>query len=481
MLSSEVPPRRRRAASARRVTATQTRETGQTLGDPRVRLSVVAGDPTTEVFVINSRLEREVKGLGRVDIELPPGSYKAKFKAGSSAVEVPVFLRDGQSATAVVEPPPFIASPAPLDETVTTLDYQADQAAALSQQPAQVQVGSGSRVLVMIRDIDGGPRLHPGTGVTLEDLTGKRLASLRATEVSSASNSNQAVVGTVALDPGNYRLSVSVTGIGVLRMTVVASPNWETHVFLLRRQYGPRGRVWRADLPNAAIFMVPLGRGFEPGARHHRWMEQARLGLTAGRRVVSPELLRELLAEKFESPMLGILGANLLWEESDPDLALLREVTLNLRGLLGEHPDVVALEARLGTHPSAPFTTPPMLRTSWEAILDASRRNPTLIPADSVAGAASTRRWGTGAWLVWRDVKGSQSGKRAERLGVPDESWYRSARSYLELSDRGVMTPLSVRRAAGAAGLIPEPAQEARLEEVSVDLAVPPSIAAQMI
>jgi hypothetical protein len=122
------------------------------------------------------------------------------------------------------------------------------------------------------------------------------------------------------------------------------------------------------------------------------------------------DLLPQLLPEKFDNPMLGILGAHLLLLRSNPDLGLLDEVVRNLRILLPGHPDVEALALRL---PAAQltaatafeFASPPMLFKSWSLVVASSVARAEIVPTGSLAARAAELLWGSGAWLVWRKPK----------------------------------------------------------------------------
>src|SRR5216684_5085524 len=113
--------------------------------------------------------------------------------------------------------------------------------------------------------------------------------------------------------------------------------------------------------------------------------------------------LREMLRAKFINPMLGIYAAHLMMIAPDPDEALLREVAENLKILLGDHPDVTAIELWLDAKNAAPpFLSPPMLRSSWSILVNRSLVDQKLVPPGSYTLRITGRLWGSGPWLVWR-------------------------------------------------------------------------------
>ena len=63
---------------------------------------------------------------------------------------------------------------------------------------------------------------------------------------------------------------------------------------------------------SGSAIAISLDHQFSPKRQRTRLAEIARYALTQSRRILSDGLLRELLDEKFDDPMLGLLGAHLL-------------------------------------------------------------------------------------------------------------------------------------------------------------------------
>jgi hypothetical protein len=102
-----------------------------------------------------------------------------------------------------------------------------------------------------------------------------------------------------------------------------------------------------------------------------------------------------------ENPALGLYGAHLLLLDPAPDRDLLAAAVRQLRGLLGTHPDVEALDLRVHGPGAYIFTGPPMLLPGWWLIVGASTTAPALVPPDSWAGQVAPRPWGDGPWFLW--------------------------------------------------------------------------------
>jgi hypothetical protein len=158
--------------------------------------------------------------------------------------------------------------------------------------------------------------------------------------------------------------------------------------------------------------------------------------------VVSQQL-RDMIAGKFENPMLGILSGHLMLLQQEPNLDTLEFVVKNLRRMLGDdHPDVnalaVALEQRKPQHGTrwgqSPNTgasfyvcdRPPMLRESWQVVLQASITRPDIVPHASLASDVAASLWGEGIWMFWNaprpaaEVTFDLKGLDNEVLGIDD-------------------------------------------------------------
>jgi len=395
----------------------------------KVHLVVDAGDPTTEILVIDSHFQRVTEGVtgghGRLEVDLDPGIYKVKFAAGFLAQEVYVALQAGSGPVVVPVPDLHFSAAAPIKETRTTQDYHEGSANKASKR-IHCEVGIGSQLFVFVRDLAKQGCNDCATGLALHDLAGNLLVDFtRAGDRDVENPDTDHWVGcTVQLDPGAYRLRVQTPVVDasgnaeILEQIIVTSAGWQTQVFLLRRLFGSQGdcQTLRANLNEASMLMVPVGTGFQPERSGFREAELARQGLIKGRIVFEASELGRMVWRDNKNPMLGIYGAHqlLLSEKLEPsDLDLLRNVTSALQGMIGAHPDVIALDVFLDNLSinvpvyQAPgyqtvYQAPPMLRSSWNILVDASAAHPEIVRAGSLASYVGDRIWGDGTWLVWQ-------------------------------------------------------------------------------
>jgi hypothetical protein len=397
---------------------------------PLIHLGVSTADVATEIFVLDESFHEAARGLGRLDVDLPPGIYKIRVRTGGRESERYVTLSPshayggaGPGGKEVSFGPLEFSSPAPLSNTNAPPEHSRDIARA--SHDVHVKKGSGSAVFVCSRDESKpgsaapAPRQSPSTGLTLRSAGGELLVDLEQASVARASEGDPWAACNVELDPGLYRLSVE-TPMGRLNQTVVASPGWQTQIYLLQASYGPDADGRRANLNGAAILLARSG--FDPSSSGMRLTELARLGLRDHRAVIRPEDVHSMLGGKVENPMLGLFAAYLLLEkpladqfllhDQPPDeqvrknLSTLRIVLAHLRAQLGgEHPDVEALALRIeGVEGRSPrFTAPPVLTASWESIRAAALKQPEILPADSLLTRVATSFWGPLPLLVWRE------------------------------------------------------------------------------
>ncbi len=400
--------------------------TAESFAAQTVTLTAEASEPGTEIFVIDSHFRRveNGKGVGRLELALAPGVYSVKFKAGDAIREMikPVFMD-----TRVVCPPLAFASPAPIaGSSASTLHLEHQKAAQTASQKVHVTLEGkyastpkkSAQIFVFVRDLAPNQEDGPCSGMALCDLeTGDVLVDLPGMGEFGPPDFPYRWKGcTIALKPGGYRLRVTTRSLGRLEQVVVARHDWQTQLFLLRREFGGSATgdateqtEARADLCGGALFMSPIGSGWQGGANETRLTELARQALDTRRaRVVSPTDLQTMLNGSRQNPMLGLYASHLLLLSPTPDLDLLQSVTDALRdeAVLGNHPDVEALRLKLpgGVEAAEPFVVPPTLRRGGDLLTEATVVRPGLVPETSLAARAAPTIWGDGVWLVARNV-----------------------------------------------------------------------------
>jgi hypothetical protein len=362
-------------------------------------LTVDAADKVAQISVLDGNLNQVAQGVGRLSETLSPGLYKVRVRVGPTINERLVSLDADRQETFDVQDFP---SAVPLHNTSRSREYHIEAARDLSSRPKTV-LGSGATIFLFSREWrppDGKGTRNPAAGLKLFDTSGKLLvdleemAEIRATADPSAGCS-------IAVAPGEYRLRLDRADGTALERALIAVRGWQTQIFMLQRDDGKRRRP---DLEGGAVVMSNRGH-FEPNDELTRLSELARYGLAQHHKILSDDL-QQLLSGKFDNPMLGLFGAHLIIRDMPEDHVLLDTVLDNLEALLGsDHPDVVALELRRKSPQTTTikeFHQPPMLRASWDLLVEASFRSPAILSMGSAVESIGAEVVPNASWLVWR-------------------------------------------------------------------------------
>ena len=377
---------------------------------PSVPITIRAGDPGTEIFLIDSDLQRIAQGVGVLNTQQPAGIYQVKLRAGTSIQED--LVKVGKTPFEKSYPPLAISTPVPLKDTAKTHEFHVANAEAHSK-VQHVDKGSGSFIYIFARDwtsktpgegktVTGETYAHPARGLKLIDKAGVELVDFENKSTAEL-NWDPWAACNVEIDPGSYILQLHAPDGSVWERTLVASPNWQTQCFLLQRYFG---ESTGPDLAGATVLLRRPDLGFATGDIELRLVELARLALINERPILSDEV-ENLLTRKFENPLLGIFGAHLLLELEQSrgrpyEPGLLEHVVKKLRDLLKHpHPDVEALAWKAGLRDSNyKFEMPPMIRRSWALMTHASADS-DVIPPGSLNTRIYDRILAAEPWLVW--------------------------------------------------------------------------------
>lgn len=376
-----------------------------------VTLTIRAADEASEIFLIDAGLSRIASGVGRLKIDVDPGIYKVRFRSGASQHDELVEI-SGLDENVVVQGPPILFhTAAPIDKTLTTHEYHSGPATMLSKQ-VNCEIGYGGELFIFVREEEGDQiqdQEFSVSGVTVHSLDGMELATFEQGDVDIQYRWSAI---TLRLDPGTYSIRVASGPIGTYEIFVTISQGWQTQVFMVMDEFWHDRISFRApSLRSASVLMSHQGRGFDPYSRTVRLAELARHALEQGRNVISSQLMNELLSEKFEDPMLGIIAAHLIMRRHRPNWDLLLVVINNLANMLGEHPDVQALQIAMKKKSVTridSISSPPLLRNSWDYITKASRRRASLVSLDSHSARIANDVVSGGPWLIHRINEGHQ-------------------------------------------------------------------------
>ena len=386
----------------------------------QLSLKVSSGDEVAEVLLLDSSYRLLSKTSGKeVQFEVEPGVYIVRVRAGSNTKSKTVVVSGN---TSVSFDPIAFSTPIPLDNTSKTHESHVASAVNHSSRVSKA-LGVGSQLYVFSRVWTGKEESATSTllqrdlctGLSLRNTQGVLLADFGSPDLGNFTQGFDPWSATnLELDSGCYLLCLETASGQSMRQTVVTCQGWQTQIFLLQKDYGnSSAQDIRVDLENGSIYMSRIQSGFLPGsvsnpdAADARLTELARQGLTNNRNVIRDEFIRKMANSKFENPMFGLYSANLLLSQKSYDNTLLSTIVTNLRNILPTHPDVEALALKLGMGSSHVFDTPPMLRHSWNYVLEAALTNENVVPENSLAASIAGRYWSSPLWLLWTDA-GSQ-------------------------------------------------------------------------
>ncbi|HLG54368.1 MAG TPA: phospholipase D-like domain-containing protein [Vicinamibacterales bacterium] len=424
-----------------------------------VSLHLTCDFPGAEVLLVDGQLRLVDRALQEIRKDVPPGIYTARVRIGEASRDERLIVRPGKPFERTLLPP-AVASAIPLDGSATSHEYHQD-AARLSTSPdtPALDPAADSALFVLLREWtpeghgrrDRGP-LAPELILCSAD--GAELHTFDTTPTNGATADRAAGRG-VRVRAGFYRL-MSRAGDEVIELPLFAVAGWQTQVFVMSQ---PTAGVLAPDFSHASIVWVRLGARFDPDREDFRILESARTAAQSGRHHITDKGLRDALYMKFENPMLGLLSAHALLQRKAIEPDLLSLVTRNLQGMLGPLPDIAALT--LAHDPDAdvpPIEQPPMLRWSWELLLQQSVDRPGLIHPQSLAEQVGGHVVGQGVWMSWvSDSRSERIGSRTRTAVVADpvakaarRAWRHECESTARRPSSAVATAASALESVGA-------------------------------
>src|SRR5882724_307034 len=372
-----------------------------TISDSGISITTPGEERMFAIEILDSSFRRIERGFGELRCPVAPGLYLVRCDMGGRFAERYAKVKQAHFTDVAFshEELNLLPSAAPVSGSEACHEYYVYPAIDASAHPHQT-LGRGARLVIFGSRLGGIPSsgiganepVHLG-GIELRDERMKLITAFQGSEILTA---DDVAVGRVAwsidMDPGGYLLEWPADDLGpnyrALQPLWLAE-NWTTLLFANAPRTG--------GLPDRRSLSIQMCRGrFDP--YNDPTMTAAELALASlrsNRRQLADQHLNRLLHDKFENPMLGLLGSHMLLERTQPNQELLTEIIGNLRVLLGAHPDITALaliaHQRFGIEvegiDEAP-QFPPMFRAGLAAMINAEweQNQPMRIgPLDSLA------------------------------------------------------------------------------------------------
>ena len=359
-----------------------------------LHLTVTAGSPLAEVFLINHDFALVERSVGDLQCNVPPGVYKIKTKLADATAERLVLLEE--SAELDVSGDLAVGSPVPIARAGLERSRDMEGWPVPSGDDAPRMTESAEVFLV---SRSGSSTDEPPT-MSLHRLDGTTIESLEPRAGGLPGEQST----TIKIDPGPYLVRRWDRLGDVLEQCVYAVPGWQTQVFALE-EFGDEAN----EIGRSRVSVLMSRHRFDPHDPQLPLIEEARTAL-ADERKVATETMGELF-EASDNPMLGLFGAHLMLIARDAglqqeegratgrldehavtapvqfDQARFNRIVHRLVRVLGPgHPDVVALATQrtdqsLGS--LQPVSAPPMLWRSWVLLIAASNAMPSLVPVST--------------------------------------------------------------------------------------------------
>ncbi len=358
-------------------------------------LVIRTGLPTAEILVMDGLGVVLARGVENLQADLPCGFYKIRYLAGLAPTDEFLELPPGEGDFTHIAPHLNVDVP------------KAPRPLQSSSKPQGSSAETGE--LCVALSFESASSL--ASALAIRAMDGKQVGILPQESM----NSSQGWI-TLELAPGCYLLETQPEGTSApetIEQCVWVAKGWRTEVLVPVRSSVP-DHPGVPDTGNAAVFMSnPEQPELSENEREFNLAELARqtLGRANPDASLGESVIRDMLHGKFENPMLGIYGAYLMLR-GRYDRALLVEVAGNLRRMLGNHPDVLALFLVLDDAAGGPleFRDPPMLRSAWNVIVARSG----VVPAGSYARRIGGNLRGWGAWLQWKAPEAEEQPAAAE-------------------------------------------------------------------
>jgi hypothetical protein len=379
----------------------------------QLKLENLSPDAKLTVYDGRDRVCFQSTGESAVVVRLPKGLYSIRGELAGVMRETPV--RVDQDATLVnseqlqIIPPQYTA--APLKGTALSHEYYRYPSHEWSLKDTCPLLGTpntaDSSFFVFIRPRDDSDEVK-----SLDQLFRLHLLDASGTVVASFSENVVKIdekAGWMAFSaraPHGY-YSLEYYGIPSRAIALYLFPGWQTQIFLMSH-----GRMLLFE--GARIFLSRLGVGFNP--ERDDLTVATDLGLDYLQNDVNrlpKEVLQELLVGKFENPMMGLVAAHVLLKQGKLNSDLLKIVIGNLGSLLGECPDVSAIQLlyamrRQEKVNESPFEHPPMFRAGLEAVVRASFDHVELLPEGGEIETISPFKLADSPWSSWEIELDSQ-------------------------------------------------------------------------
>ncbi|GGI43887.1 hypothetical protein BCL57_000186 [Agromyces flavus] len=364
--------------------------------EARGSLHVTAPGADIQVLDAYLRPVPDAKGVGAVQVTLPPGAYTVVSGLEGTSVSHDLLVRPGSSNDVSLEVP--LAPAAPVSRFPTANETHGELAHELSR--ARPPAGA-SALIIVLRGLRGHEMAPLEQSPEITDWDGAPIA-LPAPTFDPHVQPPRAVGWRVDLDPGAYRVRWTRIGAQPAEHTAWAAPDRKTVLFVPQGQGGP-------DVAGMSMHLLARTRAYDPYRSQTETVERALSILRRGARRASLEDAERMLSARTPLTARLFAAAALATRAdatSDRTRSRVADTVRRLHDELGDVPDVLALGRAVSESGVAGSAdVPPMLSACMDLLLAADRDDPDVIPAGSLVETASGERYACRPWLLWRPLE----------------------------------------------------------------------------
>ncbi|WP_038184293.1 hypothetical protein [Vibrio rhizosphaerae] len=349
-------------------------------------VAMMADDPRLE-RPQNSAIQVIDSYSNSVTLTLPKGIYQVEGKLGGQTQSTAIRFNQDLVMPA---PQPAVYSAVPLSNAITSHHDYEQAAAALSQTTSNQQVSTdhtnSPNLVCMIRTINQA-QAQP-IRVYFRVLGADNHLIFDSRIHTPIQNESQGWLGfSLALRQGGYIVELIEQPTGEHPAQQRAIPIWLTNRFQtqLFGLYTKRQIAY----DSLRLLMADRSLGFDPQNQTLASTEIMTTSLIAGTQGLSGQSMRIALRGKFDNPIIGLFAAHTLLRRKILNQDLLRVVIDNLEQLLGDSPDVKALQVMFKMKCAEEigemtFDFPPTLRAGYLGVVDADSHTPSVVEANSL-------------------------------------------------------------------------------------------------
>ena len=391
-------------------------------------VTVESADPLAELTIVDARYKTLARGFGELVCKLPAGLYVARSRSGEKTEQKMVRVSD-RAEVVRFDMRGELRSSAPVDES---FDHARDVIINASPRVAQ---DANAWVVLALRHAIGTETtpaflpVHSTAGFELLSRTSTTPIEFAGYPLTQTPSGHWAIALRVA--EGWYELQIPGDEGSHIRLSLYAGAEFSPTVFVELRASRTEGL--RPDLDRLLVSYDRQKAEMFRDDDRMRAIELARRSLVVGRNSLTPALMKILYKQKFADPMLGLFAAYLLLNDPKGEEHF-EEVVRNTGEIFEypQHPDLVIARA-LGRQKGwlknesllpgdrEPLVAPPLLRASWDGMLELKDRSGEVVASDYWRGIAATLSR-SNVWVLWRPSSTGTGRSEAASLRRPSES-----------------------------------------------------------